>query len=75
MRRNTPQRLAHKPAIAAEWFNGLIDVTQLHVKLLAMRKAYRLQSSTWPLLRRFRQTKFIRRKQLADLIFAFRCGG
>jgi hypothetical protein len=67
--------LAHKPAIAAEWFDGLFDVTQLHVKLLAIQKAYRLQSSAWPLLMRFRQTKFIRRKQFSDHIFAFRCGG
>ncbi|AZP13320.1 hypothetical protein [Undibacterium parvum] len=54
---------------------GLIDEAQLHVKLLAMQKAYRLQSPAWPPLRRFRPTKFIRRKQLADFIFAFRCGG
>jgi hypothetical protein len=53
----------------------LIDDAQLHVKLLAIQKAYRLQSSAWPLLMRLSLIKFIRRKQLADLIFAFRCGG
>jgi hypothetical protein len=35
----------------------LLDDAQLHVKLLALRKAYRLQSPAWPPLRWFRPTK------------------
>jgi hypothetical protein len=61
--------------IATDRLDSVLNDTQLHVKLLAMQKAYRLQSPAWPLLRRLRQTKLIRRKQFADFIFAFRCGG